>query len=117
MKTTIEFDEGLSYILNKMTEREDKEKNINAINGYKLRGPLNCYDNNYHLLDTINRLDYLINLEEVYDYPKECDGCGECDGCEEYFHYAAISREDLESLEDIDLIKEIAWVIKSMDSY
>ena len=40
-------------------------KIIRKSGGYILTYPLNTWDTNYHLYDTLNRIEYLIDLDEV----------------------------------------------------
>ena len=72
---------------------------ISARGKYLLYRPYNSQDMNYHLVDTEEGLDYLIDICDVYDVDDE--GYGEC----------GLSWEELKGLEDMDTILAYSWKV------
>ena len=69
---------------------------ISAKGSYILYRPYNSQDMNYHLVNTDNGAEHLIDICDVYEYGES--------GYEE-----GLCWDDLVSLDDIDLILEYVW--------
>jgi len=72
---------------------------IKTKDNYMLLYPLNSSDMNYHLIDTENELDYLIDIDDVYEE-------SEIDDPEEF---SGLHWESFKELEDIENILEYSW--------
>jgi hypothetical protein len=66
---------------------------------FKLLRPFNSWDMNYHLVDTKNELDHLIDIEDVYS-KYEVDDMEVFEG---------LLWEVLKELDDIEYIMEFVW--------
>ena len=66
---------------------------------FKLLRPFNSWDTNYHLVDTKNDLDHLIDICDVYE-ESEVEDKEEFDG---------LYWEQLKELDDIDYIMGFVW--------
>ena len=66
---------------------------------FKLLIPFNSWDTNYHLVDTKNDLDHLIDICDVYE-ESEVEDKEEFDG---------LYWEQLKELDDIDYIMGFVW--------
>lgn len=72
-------------------------KLINSKKGYKLYRPYNSWDMNYHLIDTLDQVDYLIDICDIYDT------------LEDALEYGGITWSELKGLEDIPELIAISW--------
>ena len=62
---------------------------------YTIYGPQNEWDMNYHLLDNVKKIEYLIDIDDVTDNKNDQDG--------------GLFIETLWGLKDIDTILSYAW--------
>jgi hypothetical protein len=62
---------------------------------FRLYAPQNSWDMNYHLLDTENNIEYLIDIDNITNDINEEDG--------------GLYIETLLNLEDLDEILDYAW--------
>lgn len=69
---------------------------------FKLLRPFNGWDTNYHLVDTKNDLDHLIDIWDVY----EENEVGDMDD------FGGLLWEELKELGDIENIMEFVWKIR-----
>lgn len=72
---------------------------INEKGDFKLLSPFNSWDTNYHLVDTKNDLDHLIDIGDV---------CKESE-VEDKEDFGGLLWEELKELGDIDYILEFSW--------
>lgn len=66
---------------------------------FKLLRPFNSWDTNYHLVDTKNDLDHLIDIGDVYEESE----------IEDKEDFGGLLWEELKELDDIDYIMEFVW--------
>ena len=66
---------------------------------FKLLRPFNSWDMNYHLVDTKNDLDHLIDICDVYNN----------DEVEDKEEFDGLYWEELKELGDIEYIMEFVW--------
>lgn len=62
-----------------------------------LTRPLNEWDMNYHLHDTVTGKEYLIDIDDIVESIEEADEIG------------GIPLSELLALDDIETIKEVVW--------
>ena len=72
---------------------------ISKKDGFILTSPKNSWDMNYHLIDFDNRIDYLIDIDDVFDTYEEMEENEVC----------GVLYSELVSLDNIDELIEISW--------
>ena len=86
-----------------MDEREERgmKRIIKRKGKYMLLYPANAWDMNYHLVDTEEDKDYLIDICDVYDVEDITD----------VENFSGLRWEEFKELVDVDDIKTYAWRI------
>lgn len=68
---------------------------------YSLYHPHHSWDMNYHLVNEVEKKDYLIDIDEVYDR----------DEVEDEDDFGGMYWDEFKVLDDIDTILEYAWKV------